>query len=123
MVSPAKVRRAAALRALWEALRGASRPGAPSVGARLRAFPRMLTLGLTGRYPHLAKNRMGMAVLALLYILSPVDVVPELLVPLLGLADDALVAAWLAGVVLSETDAFLTWERDRSKTVTGEVLA
>jgi uncharacterized membrane protein YkvA (DUF1232 family) len=82
----------------------------------------MLALGLTGGYPHLARGRIAMAALALLYVLSPVDLVPELFVPLIGLADDALVAAWLVGVLLSETDAFLSWDRERSRTVRGEVI-
>jgi hypothetical protein len=31
----------------------------------------------------------------------------------LGLGDDALVAAWLAGAFLVETDRHLSWERSR----------
>jgi uncharacterized membrane protein YkvA (DUF1232 family) len=57
-----------------------------------------------------------------LYIVSPVDLIPEIVVPVLGLGDDALVAAWLAGVVLSETDAFLGWEKERADVVIGEVI-
>ena len=116
------IRRAAALRALWGALRGASRAGAPSVPDRLRAVPRMLVMGLTGRYPYLDKKRLALSVVALVYVLSPVDMVPELLVPLLGLGDDALVGAMLLGTVLSETEAFLAWEADRARTVVGEVV-
>ena len=33
--------------------------------------------------------------------------------PLLGLADDGVVALWLAGAFLTETDRFLAWERSR----------
>ncbi len=116
------IRRAAALKALWEAVRGARRPGAPSTSARLMAFPRMVVQGYTGRYPHLDKRRIGMVLFSLLYVLSPVDFVPELLVPLLGLGDDAVVLAFLVGSVLSETDAFLEWEADKNRTVVGEVV-
>jgi hypothetical protein len=38
-------------------------------------------------------------------------VVPEALLGLLGLGDDAVVALWLGGVLLVETDRFLDWER------------
>jgi uncharacterized membrane protein YkvA (DUF1232 family) len=119
MVTTARARRTAALTALWNALRGSAGPG---VGARLRALPRMLALGFGGRYPHLGKGRIALAALALVYVISPVDAVPELVVPFLGLADDALVTAWLAGVVLAETDAFLGWEAERARTVVGEVV-
>ena len=88
-------RQVGALRAVWDVVRGTSRRGAPGVGERLRAVPRMLWLGLTGRYPHLARGRIAVGMLALLYVLSPVDLVPEIVLPLIGLADDALVATWL----------------------------
>jgi hypothetical protein len=32
------------------------------------------------------------------------------------------VAAWLVGVLLSETDTFLDWERARADVVVGEVV-
>lgn len=110
------------MRAILEAVRGSRRPGAPSLPDRLQAVPRMMAQGLSGRYPHLAKGRLALAALALVYLVSPVDAVPELIVPLLGFGDDALVAAWLAGVVLSEAETFIGWERSRPPVVTGEVV-
>ena len=35
---------------------------------------------------------------------------------------DALVVAWLAGTVLSETDAYLTWEGSRGRVIPGRVV-
>ncbi len=116
------IRRVAALTALARALRGARGPGEPSVGERLRAVPRMLSQGFSGHYPFLKKSRIVVVLLGIGYVLSPVDLVPEILVPLLGLGDDAFVAAWLAGAILSETDAFLAWEKGRSTVVDGEVI-
>lgn len=107
----ATIRRMAALKALAQVLRGASGPGVPGVRERLSALPRMLSMGLSGRYPHLDTSRIVLAGAALLYVLSPVDLMPELLLPLIGLGDDAFVAAWLAGTLLSETEAFLSWEK------------
>lgn len=107
------IRRTAALKALASALSASRTPGAPSVGTRLSAVPRMISQGLSGRYPHLDTSRLAMIVLGVLYVLSPVDLVPELLIPLLGLGDDAFVAAWVAGAVISEADAFLAWEADK----------
>jgi uncharacterized membrane protein YkvA (DUF1232 family) len=115
-------RRVAALKALWDVLRGSRSADAPSVRERVRALPRMVVQGLTGRYPHLAKGRLGLAAIAMAYVLSPLNLIPEMLLPLLGLGDDALVVAWFAGTVLSETDAFLRWEREQSRTVVGEVV-
>jgi uncharacterized membrane protein YkvA (DUF1232 family) len=118
----ATARRITAMKALWDAVRGAHRAGSPTLGARVRAVPRMVAQGLTGRYPYLAKGRIGLAVVAVLYVLSPIDLVPELLLPVLGLGDDAVVMAWLAGTLLAETEAFLTWEKDQSRVVVGELV-
>lgn len=115
------IRRATAARAIWEVVRGASRPGRPGLGPRLQAFPRMLRQGMSGAYPYLDTRRLGLAVLALCYLVSPVDIVPELFLSVLGLGDDALVAAWLAGAVLSETEAFLGWEHRDDGVVDGEL--
>ncbi|MFO0624546.1 MAG: YkvA family protein [Polyangiales bacterium] len=52
------------------------------------------------RDPHTAKRTKVLAVLALVYLVSPLDAVPELLVPLFGWLDDvgvtALALTWLA---------------------------
>lgn len=109
-------RRIAAFTALWRALTQARKPGAPSLGARARALPRMLAGAATGRYPGLGRGRLALFALGLVYLVSPIDVVPELLLGLLGVGDDAVVAVWLGGAFLAETDRYLGWERDRPKT-------
>lgn len=73
----------------------------------------MVGEALSGRYAALGRGRLALLGLALAYLVSPIDVVPEAFVPLLGLADDGVVALWLAGAFLSETDRFLAWEHGR----------
>jgi uncharacterized membrane protein YkvA (DUF1232 family) len=51
------------------------------------------------------------------YILSPIDLIPEAFLFVLGLADDAVMIAWLAGSILSETERFLEWEKARDRVV------
>lgn len=106
----ASARRLGALRALVSALRSSRRPGEPGLAEHLRAVPRMVSATLGGSYRGLTRGRLGLLALAALYVLSPVDVVPEAVFLLAGLADDALVVTWLAGTVLEETRAFLRWE-------------
>jgi len=65
---------------------------------------------------------MLMLVGALLYVVSPIDLVPELLLPILGLGDDALVISWIAASLINETESFLSWERDRDRTVRGDII-
>ena len=121
--------RANALRALWRALSGRRGRGSPPVSEQLMAVPRMAWLTLRGTYPGLDRRRLGLMVLAALYVISPVDLVPEGLLLAFGLADDAMVLAWLAGTVLTETEAFLAWEAGRGarmadgeKVVPGQVV-
>jgi uncharacterized membrane protein YkvA (DUF1232 family) len=104
------VRRAAAMKALWMAVSGRRRPDGPSVATQLSATPRLVAMTMTGRYPGVTRGRLALMALAMLYVVSPVDLVPEAALLLLGMADDAMVLAWLAGALLAETDAFLAWE-------------
>ncbi len=112
--------RFAALGAVWRALRASRRPGTPGVGERLRAVPRLVRATLLGRYTGTTRARLLMMAIAVAYVVSPVDLVPEIFVPILGLVDDAFVVAWLAGAVLLETERFLDWERH--VTVVGHVV-
>ena len=104
-------RRLSAFRALWRAVAHGRRPDAPRLGERLRALPRMAGASLAGRYPGLGRGRLALFVLGLVYLVSPVDLVPELLFNVFGLVDDAVVALWLAGAFLVETERYLGWER------------
>jgi len=61
--------------------------------------------------------RVAMMVAATAYVVSPIDVIPEAFVFVLGLADDAVMITWLAGTVLAETERFLDWERQRDRVV------
>lgn len=70
----------------------------------------MVQAVLAGRYRAIAKTRLLMMAGALLYVVSPFDVMPEALLILLGLGDDAFVLTWLAGAMLAETENFLDWE-------------
>ena len=105
-----RLNRRAALTALWTAIRAQHR-GGHSQTERLAALPRMLWQTLTGRYD--GKWRLFLMGAATAYIVSPIDLIPEALLFVVGLIDDALVLAWLAGAVLSETDRFLEWEATR----------
>jgi uncharacterized membrane protein YkvA (DUF1232 family) len=110
-------RRIAAFTALWRAVAQSGRPGAPAMGERLRALPRMLGGAVTGRYSALSRTRLGLIVLALAYLVSPIDLLPEAFLPLIGLADDGVVALWLGGAFLAETERFLGWEREQPAVV------
>jgi len=112
----------AAFAALWRVVRASRRPDSPGLGERLAAAPRMAVATMTGSYRGLARGRLGIFALAVVYIVSPVDLLPEAGLWVFGTVDDIGVAAWLVGALLLETDRFLDWERLRSRVVPGEVL-
>lgn len=87
------------------------REGGPSLGDRVAALPRMFSSAISGQYPN-SRARLSLLVLALAYLVSPIDLLPEAFLGLLGLLDDAVVAVWLGGAFLDETDRFVRWERD-----------
>ena len=118
----AATRRVAALTALW---------GAPATRAASRQSGHRRARGRRAADAHRRPDRPlpgyvedpdGAGALGVLYVVSPVDFMPEILLGVLGLGDDALVAAWVAGAVLGETDAFLRWEAERRRVVVGQVV-
>jgi uncharacterized membrane protein YkvA (DUF1232 family) len=108
------LKRTAAFTALAKALMFGAR-GGPSIGKRLAALPRMLRATAKGEYD--GGMRVAIMAAATAYVISPIDLVPEAFLLVFGLADDAVMIAWLAGTVLSETERFLEWEKQRDRVV------
>ena len=105
------VNRWGALRTIAAALRTALRPGTPSMGERAASVPRLLRATFRGEYTGTTRGRLLLILAAVGYVVSPIDVVPEAFLSVLGLADDAVVASWIAAALVNETESFLQWER------------
>jgi uncharacterized membrane protein YkvA (DUF1232 family) len=102
------MKRTAAFTALWRALTAAHR-GGPNLAERVGSLPRLAWASMRGEYDGSA--RFMMMGLATLYVVSPIDAVPEILLGPLGLIDDGIVVAWVVGTFLAETDRFIAWEQ------------
>jgi uncharacterized membrane protein YkvA (DUF1232 family) len=107
-------------RMAWTALLRVFKPGTPGLGKRIAAIPRMVAATMRGEYD--GRSRLAMMAVAAMYMVSPIDVVPEAVFLVIGLVDDAAVAAWFAGAVLDETERFLAWERQRAMTIPGHTV-
>ena len=103
--------RLASVVAVARAVRMAVRPGGPSMGERAGAVPRMIRATFSGEYVGVSKGRLLLMLGAAGYLVSPLDLIPEAVLPIVGLADDALVLSWLATRLVEETEAFLDWEK------------
>ena len=78
----------------------------------MRALPAMLGAVASGRWRGASRWQLAGYLAALLYVVSPVDVVPELLLGPFGLADDVAVAALAVTGLVRSVDAYLTDTED-----------
>ncbi|MBP2472025.1 uncharacterized membrane protein YkvA (DUF1232 family) [Crossiella equi] len=85
--------------------------GSPSTFQRVRALPRMLRAMRDRRYPAPPWSKRLFWIAGILYILSPVDLVPELVLPFIGLTDDVGLGAFLLAQLRAETGRFVLAER------------
>jgi uncharacterized membrane protein YkvA (DUF1232 family) len=107
---------------LAKAFRAATRPGTPGIGARLASLPRLAWATFKGEYSGTSRLRLLVISGAIVYLVSPFDLVPAVLLPLIGLSVDALIISWIAASLINETESFLGWERNRDRRVRGEVI-
>ncbi|MFC7491978.1 MULTISPECIES: YkvA family protein [unclassified Knoellia] len=105
----------ATFRSLATAVRIATRPGGPSMVERAQAVPRLLKAVRSGEYTGTSVGRLLMILGAAGYLVSPVDLLPEGILGVFGLADDAVVGSWLAAQLVTETEEFLAWERSTGR--------
>jgi len=94
------------------AVRSTLRPGSPGVSERLYAVPRLVSATLRGEYAGSSRRHLALLVGAVVYVVSPVDLMPEAVLSIFGLADDAMIAGWLAASLVNDTEEFLAWERE-----------
>ncbi|MFI6705839.1 YkvA family protein [Nonomuraea sp. NPDC050478] len=106
--------------AVYRTYREVSKPGSPSFMTRVRAIPRMIGDVMRGRYDGLGKGKLGLMAMGVVYMISPIDLVPDFLV-LIGVADDFGVFLWLMASLLGESGRYVDWEQ--RKVVTGHVEA
>ena len=76
----------------------------------LRALFRMLRAWTKGAYRP-ATSTIVSAVAVVLYLLSPIDLIPDFLLGI-GWLDDASFFVWVLGKIRGELDRFVLWERD-----------
>jgi uncharacterized membrane protein YkvA (DUF1232 family) len=65
-----------------------------------------------GSYRGLSVRTLASCAVALLYVLSPVDVIPDF-IPGIGLIDDAAILALLLHSIAQDLAAFRVWEQNR----------
>ncbi|WP_374460109.1 YkvA family protein [Chryseobacterium taeanense] len=73
---------------------------------------RMIRMWKKGEYP-MRSIDIILPLLGVLYIISPIDLLPEVAVPVIGVLDDLAVLSLTIPKLIKEVDKFLLWEADR----------
>lgn len=74
-----------------------------------RALVRLVVAYARGNYRDVPPDALALVVAGLVYVISPVDLLPDS-IPGVGVMDDAVVVGWVIKSVRDELDAFRTWE-------------
>lgn len=79
------------------------------MGRALRLFVPMCADVIKGRYRPVPWRAIGWMTLAVVYLVSPLDLIPDVLV-LIGVADDAVIVGWLLTRVDAALDDYRRWK-------------
>jgi uncharacterized membrane protein YkvA (DUF1232 family) len=74
-----------------------------------RTLVRLVVAYARGNYRDIPPDSLALVVAGLLYVVSPLDLVPDA-IPGIGFLDDAVVVGWVITSVRYELDAFRAWE-------------
>lgn len=76
----------------------------------LQLLVRLLKASVSGAYTGLSVHKLVTIVAAILYLISPLDVIPDF-IPVVGYVDDAAVIAWVLKSIAEELKDFKIWEQ------------
>lgn len=89
--------------------------GVKEVKDKLKLMIRFVTAYAKGEYRDVGMKSMATIVGVLVYFVSPLDLIPDVL-PILGVADDVALVVWMFNVLEKEITKFSDWEK-KSKTI------
>lgn len=86
-------------------------PKVQSAMEPILVFKRMIQAHRSGEFK-VSKKTLGLIVLALVYFVTPLDIIPDFL-PLLGFADDLSVLIAVYKSINQEVEEFRSWEKGK----------
>lgn len=69
----------------------------------------MLKARASGEYKGLSRKKMFLVVAAIIYFVTPIDIIPDFL-PVVGLLDDLSLLAWIYTTLSKEVKEFVQWK-------------
>ncbi|MCJ8152184.1 DUF1232 domain-containing protein [Chryseobacterium sp. SSA4.19] len=79
---------------------------------------RMVRMWKRGQYP-MRSIDIILPMLGMLYVVSPIDILPDFALPVLGIMDDLAVLSLVIPKLIREVDKFLIWETERKYSTAG----
>jgi uncharacterized membrane protein YkvA (DUF1232 family) len=92
----------------------------PGFREQIGLLSRLVKAYASGEYRHVSTKTIVSVLASLIYFVSPLDVIPDVL-PVLGFADDIALVVWLFNSLKAELAAFRDWERDQAR-LSGKVI-
>jgi uncharacterized membrane protein YkvA (DUF1232 family) len=86
---------------------------------RLMALLRMLKAWSSGRYKDVPKKTLLLSTAALVYFLSPIDLIPDF-IPVVGVLDDVTVVMLVLSAIGQDLERFQAWEERQRNTIEAE---
>ena len=86
----------------------------PSVGNLLSDIPLLVSLVksyVTGEYKEIPYNTIIAVIATLLYVISPIDIIPDV-IPFVGFADDAMAVAFCIKMIHDDLEKYKTWREE-----------
>lgn len=74
-----------------------------------KTFGRMVSAYRSGRYNEIPQTKIILILAALVYFVSPIDLIPDF-IPVFGLIDDLGVLVWVFNTLKHEIEKFKAWE-------------
>ena len=80
---------------------------------RIKTFMRMVSAYARRDYRDIELKNMIWVVAALVYFITPIDLVPDF-IPITGYLDDFTVIMWVYNRIQNEIDKFIIWEEQKA---------
>ncbi len=82
------------------------------IAESLKTALRLLRAYAAGDYRDISLQSLGLLVASIIYLVMPVDVLPDFIIAL-GFTDDAALLAWTLRAIMDDLERFNIWEANR----------